>query len=218
MTRKYHWLDHLFNFIAVILGVYLAFYINERAKIKAEKQERRILIQSLINDLSGDISTYEEYQIPLNRQYQANIDTLLASLASNNLAAINTQLPTIFQVENYVPTTSTYSSMKVSGKIRLLDDLTLQKKLTDFYDGQALESNRKGEFQVDYFTNDLLDWFTNNADLTTMEISNDANLTVLNNKIMIYESLLAQKISSYELVVEESKVLKTHLDSLLNVQ
>jgi hypothetical protein len=67
----------LFNFFAVILGVYLAFFINERAKRNQDKRESLIIMQSLINDLSGDIKTYETYQIPVNLQQTDEIKQLL---------------------------------------------------------------------------------------------------------------------------------------------
>ena len=64
MKRKYNWMNHFFNFLAVILGVYLAFYLSERSKINQERKESMILMNSLVNDLSDDIKTYESYQIP----------------------------------------------------------------------------------------------------------------------------------------------------------
>ncbi|MCO6477573.1 MAG: hypothetical protein J5I94_13160 [Phaeodactylibacter sp.] len=44
MKGKYNWLNHLLNFVAVILGVYLAFYINEKAKANQDKNESLLLM------------------------------------------------------------------------------------------------------------------------------------------------------------------------------
>ena len=73
MKRTYHWLNHVLNFLAVILGVYLAFYINERAKVNQDRKESRLLMNSLMEDLSEDIRVYEEYQIPANIQHHGNL-------------------------------------------------------------------------------------------------------------------------------------------------
>ncbi|WP_194972473.1 hypothetical protein [Aquiflexum lacus] len=216
MKRKFNnWTNHFFNFLAVILGVYLAFYINERAKLNQDRKESRLLMNSLINDLSDDIKTYEEYQIPKNIQYQENLERLLNLLLSDNLDSLDSQLSSILGVENYAPTTSTYSSMKSSGKLSLFDDLALQKKLSDYYEGQVPESVRKGEFQVEYFTNELLTWLTNNVDLMDMEILKKDELVVLKNKLIIYSSLIDQKVKSYEVIVLDSKKLKLHIESIL---
>lgn len=218
MKIKYNWLNHLFNFLAVILGVYLAFYINEKAKINQDRNESLILMKSLANDFSEDIKTYEEYQIPENIQHQKNVENLLKLLSTDSLAGIEDQLSTIFQLENFAPTTSTYSSMPSSGKLRLIEDLALQKKLSDYYEGLVLESIKKGEFQVDFFTNELLTWLTNNVDLLEMEILNKEELIVLRNKLIIYESLIGQKVKAYEMIVEDSRKLKQRIESIIKAK
>lgn len=218
MKRKNNWLNHFLNFLGVILGVYLAFYISERAKINQEKKESIVLMKSLVNDLSNDIKTYEKYEIPENIKQQQNVENLLNLLLKNSSKVKGDQLSIVFQIENFTPTTSTYSSMKSSGKLGLIDNLMLQKKLTNFYDGLAIESIKKGEFQVEFFKSELLTWFTKNVDLLKMELINKDEFIILRNKLIIYKSLIEQKVESYEMVVEKSKELKLHIESILNTK
>lgn len=213
MKRKSNYINHLFNFLAVIIGVYLAFYVNERGKINQDRNESKVLMHSLINDLSEDIKVYEEYQIPKNIEHQQNIGKLINSLSGNNTDSINSHLPLIFQVENFVPTTSTYSSMKSSGKLSLIESFDIRKNLSDYYEGLVIESIRKSEFQVDFFTNSVLPWVTNNIDLNEMKIINENETIVLRNKLIIYESLIDQKVNTYKMLVKESKELKDGIES-----
>lgn len=215
MKGKYNWLNHVLNFFAVILGVYLAFIINERAKISQDRKESSVLMKSLVNDLSEDIEAYESYQIPVNAQLRENVEGLLNVLIVDSLDDIDSRLSSILEVENYAPTTSTYSSMKSSGKLSLIDDLALQKALSDYYEGLVLESQRKGEYQVDFFTNELLSWLTSNVDLIDMKILNKDELVVLRNRLIIYGSLIDQKVRTYEMIVEDSKELKERIESIL---
>jgi len=215
MKRKHNWLNHLFNFLAVILGVYLAFLINEKAKNNQDYKESRTLMTSLVNDLSEDIQDYENFLIPVNIQHQKNVESLLNSLMTDSLDGINDQMFAILSVENFAPTTSTYSSMKASGKLGLIDDLSLQKSLSDYYEGLAVENIRKGEYQVEYFTTEVMAWLTNNVDLTNMEFIHTNELTVFLNKLIIYGSLVSQKIESYEMSVESSRELKLQIESIL---
>ncbi|HMB98913.1 MAG TPA: DUF6090 family protein [Balneolaceae bacterium] len=215
MKRKHNWLNHLFNFLAVILGVYLAFLINEKAKNNQDYKESRTLMTSLVNDLSEDIQDYENFLIPVNIQHQKNVESLLNSLMTDSLDGINDQMFAILSVENFAPTTSTYSSMKASGKLGLIDDLSLQKSLSDYYEGLAVENIRKGEYQVEYFTTEVMAWLTNNVDLTNMEFIHTDELTVFLNKLIIYGSLVSQKIESYEMSVESSRELKLQIESIL---
>ena len=137
MKKKYNWSSHLLNFISVILGVYLAFYVDARGKAREDRREAKLLMQSMVNDLKADIKSYETYQIPFNTNYQEGVDSILTFLVSKNVEGIENKLPTILQVENYAPNISIYNSMKTSGKLRLIEDVQLQKSLSDFYDGTA---------------------------------------------------------------------------------
>ncbi|MCA1762492.1 MAG: hypothetical protein ABR574_08855 [Cryomorphaceae bacterium] len=215
MKRKYNWPSHIFNFLAVILGVYLGFYINERAKIGQDKKESVALMNSLVSDLSGDIKIYNNFEIPENREQMQNIERLLGLLQTDSIDAISSQLATVFQVENCAPSTSTYSSMKASGKLGLIDNLALQKKLSDYYEGIAIESVKKGEFQVEYFTSQLLPWLTNNVDLIEMRVLNENELVPLRNKLIIYLSLIDQKLNSYQMLVDDSEKVKQKIEAVL---
>tara|TARA_R110002096_G_scaffold83876_1_gene194131 strand:- start:3128 stop:3784 length:657 start_codon:yes stop_codon:yes gene_type:complete len=216
MKRKYNWMNHFFNFLAVILGVYLAFYLSERSKINQERKESMILMNSLVNDLSDDIKTYESYQIPINSELRENVEDLLNLLIADSLYDIDSKLSLILEVENFAPTTSTYSSMKSSGKLSLIDDLALQKALSNYYEGLVFESQKKGEYQVAYFTSEILNWLTTNFDLMDVKIVQKDDVIILRNKLLIYESLIAQKVNSYETIVEDSKKLKSQIESLQN--
>lgn len=216
MKKSYTWLNHVFNFIAVILGVYLAFYINQRSKTNQDKKESQILMQSLHDDLSEDIKIYEGYQIPENIRIQDQVSKLISKLSSDNLEDLNQDLPKILEVENFSPTTTTYISMKSSGKLRLIEDLELKKKLTNYYEGLAIESMKKGEFQADYFTNEILKWYSENVDMYEMQIINNEEMIIFRNKLIIYESLINQKIKAYKSLVVDSKTLKPILESFVN--
>lgn len=216
MKKKFDWLTHLFSFLGVILGVYLAFYIDKSATAAGERKEGQLLMKSMVNDLSSDINTYENYQIPVNATYQKNVDSLLTLLSANNIEQVRELLPAIFQVENYSPNTSVYNSMKSSGKIKFVDNLDIQKRLSDFYDGTVLECDKKNEIQVDYFMNEVMSWLTANVDLMEMRFFDPDDLTVLRNKLLIYGSLVAQKVKSYEQVLAESRELREQLGGVVD--
>ncbi|MBX2815735.1 MAG: hypothetical protein KTR24_07050 [Saprospiraceae bacterium] len=215
MKERTNWLSHLLNFIAVILGVYLAFYINERATANKEAKESVTLMRSLITDLSDDIATYENYQIPTNLKQLESIEEAVALLTSGQVEAAGEKLSVVFQVENFSPTTSIYSTMKYSGKLRLIQDMRLQKELSDYYEGLVVESIKKGDFQADYFTSELLSWLISNVDILDMKLVKRDDLLTLRNKLVIYGSLVEQKVLAYKSIVEESKDLQSTIEALL---
>ncbi len=215
MKKNYAWLNHLLNFLAVILGVYLAFYVNDAAKLAEENSEKIAFLQLMSEDLADDIKTYENYQIPTNQTYLESVDSLFMAVSAGQIAQANVWLPYLFQVENYTPTSTTYVSMKSSGKMKLIGDLSLQKQLSDYYDGVAIECGEKNEIQVEYFVENLVAWLTLHADLAEMRLLDKENLVVFKNTLMIYESLVSQKLRNYERIVEESKLLKERVDQYI---
>jgi hypothetical protein len=213
---KNKFLNHFINFLSVILGVYLAFYVNDEAKSAEDRKEAMALMQSMREDLAADIKVYEQYQIPTNRAYLEGIDSLLALLMANEKERIQEALPGVFQVENYTPSNSTYNSMKSSGKMRLIDDLPLRKQLSDFYDGLALECEMKNELQAEYFMDEVVNWLTLHSDLMEMKLLSEKEMIVFRNILLIYQSVVSQKINNYEMIVEDAKKLKIQLDALIS--
>ncbi len=214
--RSYHWINHVFNFLAVILGVYLAFYVNEKAQARQEGRERQLLIASLANDLKDDIEVYEKYQIPMNEEQQQRIASLAELLSSGDTTGLEALSSAMLQLENYVPTTSTYSSMKASGKLRLMEDLALAKELSGYYEATVVECRAKTEFQTAFFTEELLSWLMAHTDLLAFGMPEGQKKVVLRNKLIVYESIIDQKVEAYRMVVDRSKQLLDDLEARLS--
>lgn len=216
MKRRSNWLTHFFNLFTVVLGVYLAFYINEWSKDNQDQKEAQALMLSMIDDLEKDIKGYEGYHIPVNKAQRTSIDTAVEALLASDMETFSESLSQVLAVENYAPTKTTYSSMKAAGKLGLFDDLSLQSAISNYYEGLVVESEFKGTYQADYFTGKVLDWVAENIDLLTMEFIHENDLTVFQNRLLIYQSLIDQKVSSYEEILENSKALKAKIEEHLN--
>ncbi len=217
MKKKINYINHLLNFSAVVIGVYLAFYINDKAKLNQDKKESFLLMESLANELSEDLNAYTNFQIPENTKHQESLNKLLQALTTNNTDSINEHISAIFIAENYVPTTSTYNSIKASGKFSLIENFEIRRCISNFYEGLAMESEKKSEFQAEFLTTELLPWVIRNIDLQEMKFLNEDEKIVLKNKIIIYESLVSQKVEAYKMIIKESKVLKEKIDSELKL-
>ena len=208
-------LNHSLNFVAVILGVFLAFYVdscNERIKEEVELKE---IIESLLDDLESDHETYRDYQIPKNEKQSKELEELIADvlgLSGNNQG----QLSVNFEVENYSPVSSTYLSINSSGKINLFDDLKIKKELSNYYDILSQESMEKGEIQVEFFLNEILPWMienTNLMDVSSEELRGEKKLA---NRIILYRTLIQNKTAQYRVIdkasLELQKMLMEYLE------
>lgn len=213
MKRRFKATNHILNFLSVILGVYLAFYVSDQAKLKEQRKEVRYFMNSLADELSKDVEMLETYQIPFNRQQVERLEELLVKLEEGDIPAVEALLPTILELENFGFTSTSYAAMKSSGKLGLVQDVSLQGHLTNYFDGHVEESFQKAELQVVYLTDEILPWLTQHVDLGQMRfVSRDAFLP-FKNKLIIYSSLISQKVDSYEIVVAEAKEVVTYLET-----
>ena len=73
----------------------------------------------------------------------------------------------------------------------------------------------KNDIQADYFLDEVMSWLRLNTDLMQMKLLPDRELLVLQNTLMIYQSLVNQKVRQYGLVVEESKALQEQIEGVL---
>ena len=88
--KQINWSDHILNFLAVIIGVTLAFYVSDSADKSREKEELRLIVQSFIDELEEDRETYEDYQIPSNEEQSKLIGEVLNFIQSNNTCLLYT--------------------------------------------------------------------------------------------------------------------------------
>ncbi len=215
MKKSKAWQNHFFNFLAVILGVYLAFLINQKAENRRQKEEVRTTLQLITNELDSDIHTFETYQIPKNEKFQQDLLKLLPIIHKDSLEKLNEKLSIVLEVDNYVPSIATYSSLKSSGKFDRIQNVELVKNLSIYYDFYAAETTAKSEYQVDFFKEYLLSWCMQNIDLENFSINSTNNLELLKNYILIYHSVIQQKTESFHQLVSEARYLKNQIDKEL---
>ena len=214
--KKIDWLNHFFNFIAVILGVFLAFWVSTRAEKIKDKRELQEIVVSLIDDLKSDQNTYQNYQIPLNEMQSDNIARLIIGIKTSNTDTITDYLSAALGIENFSPTSSTYLSISTSGKINLIDDLAIRYGLSDYYDVLSVESQEKGKVQVDFFLNQITPWLMDHIDLTDPDPEQLANSTEFANRLILFQTFIDNKTEGYHRLYEAAGVLEEKLKKLLN--
>lgn len=214
MKQKIDWSNHFVNFLSVILGVYLAFWVNEWAKNREKLDEKETYLKAMTEELESDITYFTTFLIPSNKQHLESVTVLISKLSDTEQEITPEELASIFNVDNFPGSSNTYESFKSSGKIALLTDLTLQNQMVSLYDVLMNEAKFKGDYQVNYFSEEILKWLTLNADFNTMELLESAPKTILLNKLIIYSSLIDQKISEYEKIVAQSEKLKSSIEAM----
>ncbi len=214
--KNINWSDHFLNFLAVILGVLLAFQVESLAGEKKEKKEVEEILQSFIQDIEGDMEAFNDFQIPTNEKQSEAIGGLLAIILSDQVDSAEEQLSLAFNVQNYSPVSSTYLSATSSGKIGLIKDFEIKKAISNYYGVMANESVKRGELQLDFFMKEIIPWMIESTNIMDLEFEDVADDIKFANRLAIYKSLIDNKTEHYKSISEDAEDLKKSLMDLLD--
>ncbi|MEM6805558.1 MAG: hypothetical protein AAF696_29445, partial [Bacteroidota bacterium] len=103
--KRINWPDQILNFIGVILGVLLAFYITEIAENSKEKKEIKEFLTSFIGELDADIEAYDGRGISLNEEQSKVINQVIRNIQKPSEAKEEANLN--FDVYSHDPYEST---------------------------------------------------------------------------------------------------------------
>ena len=168
------------------------------------------------DEISLDIEIYEKGQIVHNKTQSEVITKLVAQIKRGDKDSLSYRLKRSLNYNNYYPQQVTFNSASSSGKLDLIDDYDLRKKISLYYKVWGLEAQFKGENQIEFHKMNLTPWVLKNTDLTKSEITLEtANDLELLNMLVMYQNLIDQKVSHYEKVLKEAKALRENLQELL---
>ncbi len=211
MEKNVNWLDHILNFLGVILGVSLAFYISTWNDYRKQSAEQLHILSSLSTELGSDIEVYTNYQIEANQQHAQRIERVLSRLNAGNMDSLEHYLDGCFTYTNFASPRVTFRSISSSGKIELIDDFDLRMELADFYEINVSEAHHKGQVQIDFYNSHLMPWIIANMDLSTRTVK-VKDRQVLINLLHLYRYQIQSKISEYKKVLERATYLKSKLE------
>lgn len=212
-SDKINWPDHLLNFLAVIIGVSLAFYVNSAAEERKLNDERRLIVNSFLEELSRDRLIYEEYQIEENQKRIQFLDRAINQIVSKDLDSLAYFVRKGVPFNNYAPQAITFNSTSSTGKLDLLSDYELRIQVAGFYSVTVKEADFRGLGQVDFYKNNLMPWLIKHTNFIDQNASVLIDQEFL-NMLIIYKDLINNKVNQYEELVDSSKKLEAKLESL----
>ncbi|MEP1032270.1 hypothetical protein [Ekhidna sp.] len=208
--KSSRWTDHLLNFLAVILGVSLAFIISNKSEQARVNKEFEQNLEAILDEVESDIYTFESYQIPDNKKKLNQMQETL-QMISNKVGedSLNSKLTVFFDVNNYAPTNITINSLISSGKLDLINDFELKRKILA-YQNTSEELTAQGKFQIDFLMDQVTPWFIRNSKFFVgvkrgWYLEDNSEAIVI---FSLYTSFVASKIGKYESALEEAEVLK----------
>ena len=130
------WLDKLVDLLVVILGISIAFGIDNWAEGRKDAQTKQRYLVSLQSDLRKDSLGLQSALTQIHA-YQTTLDTLFALTSRRNeeeAEVIAQMMLQLGQTGQFTPEDYTYRALQQTGDISLLDNDSLQIALSRLYD------------------------------------------------------------------------------------
>ncbi len=129
-------IEYLIEFILVIVGISIAFWLSELAEESKKKELEVQYLQDLMEDLKEDVELID-YLTLLNQDVAETLGKALEYYARSdkpmNLDSLTTYADAIGKLNLFQPQNFTYLSLKQSGDFKIIKDHNIRKKLIRLY-------------------------------------------------------------------------------------
>ncbi len=213
--KQINWSDHILNFVAVIIGVSLAFYVNSSSEQRQERRELNKILQSLNDEIEFELGIYEQGQIAKNKAQSVLIQEVVDMLNEGREDSLSQKFIKCMNYNSYAPRNVTFNSILASGKLDLIEEFELRKSLTIYHEIRAKETNFWIQKQVDFAENRLLPWVMENTNFVAPDPEDLKRQEVI-NMLIVYKSLIDGKVRQYNRLVKEGESLKENIQKYLD--
>ncbi len=214
---KVDWKSKLIDLIIVIIGISIAFKLNNwNDSIKTE-QEAKGYIENFFEENKANTKSLEA-AIRFSRTNKNDIDTLKHLLLTGNYAdeRIKSLIASMMSLSDFAPSTSTMEDITASGKFGMIKDIELRKSIIDTYN--AYQTTAKLENIISDYVNDYVTpYFFDHvrfSDFTPIH-SDFTRDPIFENIVLGYDVLFSQLVSGYQRNMEKQKQLDAQLTSAI---
>ena len=213
MKTKINWLNHFIEVIVVIIGISIAFILNNWRENYSKKLVELKYIESFREDINIDFENLENV-LEKDRQKKSHLERYIASLKMNafNIDSTVSILSDMLTNYNFNPQTSTYQAIISSAHINYVTNYELKKLIISYY--KNFEELEQGETIYNMYVNNYVVPFVyDNLDLLENKIIDQSVLRQKKHRNLIvgYYALLMQKVTMYEDILSTNIVLKDKL-------
>lgn len=214
------WKNHLVELMVVIFGITIAFSIDKYAEQRKESSEMAIALESIMDDLRRDISTFENGQIPQNQNSVDRLNYILDELTKKNYGndTLKILIPRVFGSANSRVTNATFESLKSSGKLEDIPNIKVRREVVSFYQRNYSQSDYLSNVNV-AFSKQLADYVSTvspiffTRDFTDRKLLTDPGFQ---NMLARWRNMISFKVNEYRRLAKESKELLELMESELN--
>jgi putative acetyltransferase len=213
--EKFQWgnlaLNKLFDLLIVIVGVSVAFQLNNWKMNRDEKEMEKFYLQSLSVDLDSDITYLTEILESIEHDQAQVKKYLQESNDSTNNTDLGEVIFDVLSLENFTQHQNTYQTLLQGNGLSVLSDAAMRSQITDYYSSYtSIDRFEKVYTDVLFKVHEYMSPYCN---YETKEIVNYALLKnhETRNFMIIVLSQLDDGTEAYERAIEKGVQLKEDL-------
>ncbi|MBX2962991.1 MAG: hypothetical protein KF687_10805 [Cyclobacteriaceae bacterium] len=132
--ERIQWRNQIINFIAIVVGVYVAFYLTNQKLENDKGALEQQYIQSMLEDLKTD-----EQQLTESTDTLLYYRNMLASLTKHIYSgeipvdSLSEMIQALYVYLPFIPRNNTYQTLVASGSIDIIKDFTLRQQIVELY-------------------------------------------------------------------------------------
>ncbi|MAP55836.1 DUF6090 family protein [Altibacter sp.] len=206
-TRKIDWLNHLLEFIVVIVGILIAFQLNTCSE---EKKEQRLIdrhVENVLQEARFNRQNIEQ-TIKASERLSENIDSLIAMIGSKgDVRSINGLGLRVLSYNNSYYKKTAYNTMVTSGDIRFFENLELRDAIISLYEYYSWAEGID-KASLDNYSNYYYPYVAEHFDLiggTPQDLSVYENKSYL-NILATYNYMMKNRIRKQKEILEKTNV------------
>ena len=232
-----NWISYAFETLVVIVGILIAFALNNWSENWKNQDLKSMYIQNLKEELSEEIKSFDRRLDEINLKYE-NINKVMKSFQANrdslNEKELNILLMGIFAEGARRPYNSVYKDLIATGKLSLLDH-SIRKLILDYYNQNEFYTahmeqeykynweellpffNQKGilKWEIGFkrlFGEELTNFESQNFELLDLK-QNDPILIEAKNGILFKKAMLWNNENSTKRMIDKANTLLDALNS-----
>lgn len=207
-------INKVFDLLIVILGVSIAFQLNNWKLQADQKSLERFYLESMITDLDKDIQECEEILTSIQADYSL-VSGYLKKLGQPNpsVDSLGIVIVGALGLETFNGNQGTYVTLLNSNGLSALENRTISSQITEYYTHYvSIARFEKGYTDLLYDQNK---YFSKFCDYTSQKIIDPSVVEMVQTRNYFYidKTQLNESIENYTEMIEKAQVLKKRIES-----
>ena len=219
MKEPIDWRNHLIELLVVIIGISIAFALNNWSEGNKEKQSERDHLQSLITDLETDIATLQSHVDSMNaiRNKTMQLFGILYSPGDPKTRLEHAHITAFYSVTYFKPKSSTYNAILASGNFELIRDYGLRSAISELYNVHYEELADMDRFVRNLVDTNIYPFMLKHIEFSRTGLSDHSPLmtTEFTNLSGSFVNIMERRKQVYEEIRQRSEELRTRIEAYL---